>query len=112
MKTFKVHENIIFNDPNPNAEPLHVDQYGRILRFALQPGQIVQEHNAPNSPVNIVILQGQGLFTGGNGQERKFGLDTMLLFDPGENHTIKALDEPLVFLAILHEAPNPDRKGD
>jgi quercetin dioxygenase-like cupin family protein len=112
MKTFKVHENIIFNDPNPNAEPLHVDQYGRILRFALQPGQTVQEHNAPNSPVNIIVLQGQGHFAGGDGQEHKIGPDTMILFDPGENHTIKALDEPLVFLAILHEAPNPDRKGD
>lgn len=112
MKTFKVHNNIIFNDPNPTAEPLHVDQYGRILRFALQPGQTVREHNAPNSPVNIIILQGQGHFAGGDGQEHKIGPDTMILFDPGENHIIKAMDEPLVFLAILHEAPNPDRKGD
>ncbi|MFZ1396046.1 MAG: cupin domain-containing protein [Candidatus Promineifilaceae bacterium] len=112
MKTFKLHEDVIFNDSNPNAEPLHVDQYGRILRFALQPGQTVQEHNAPNSPVNIVVLQGHGLFAGGDGQAQKIGPDTMILFDPGENHTIKALEEPLVFLAILHEAPNPDRKGD
>lgn len=111
MKTFALSENVIFNDKNANAEPLHVDENGRILRFALQPGQSVPEHNAPHSPVNIIILQGEGLFSGGDGQEQKFGPQTMLLFDPAESHAITALDEPLVFLAILHEAPNPDRKG-
>lgn len=110
MKTFKIFEDVIFNDKNPIAEPLHVDTNGRILRFALQPGQTVVEHNAPHSPVNIIILQGHGLFAGGDQQEQKVGHDTMILFDPGEDHLIKALDEPLVFLAILHEAPNPNRK--
>jgi quercetin dioxygenase-like cupin family protein len=112
MKTFALYENVIFNDKNANAEPLHVDTHGRILRFSLQPGQTIVEHNAPHSPVNIVVLQGHGLFAGGDQQEQKFGPDTMILFDAGENHLIKALDEPLVFLAILHEAPNPNRKGD
>lgn len=111
MKTFALFENVIFNEPNPNAEPLHVDRHGRILRFALKPGQVVREHNAPNSPVNIVILQGHGLFAGGDGQEQKLGPETMILFDPGENHTIKALDEPFIFIVILHEAPNPSREG-
>lgn len=112
MKTFALFENVVFNDANPNAEPLHVDRHGRILRFALKPGQVVREHRAPNSPVNIVILQGQGLFAGGDGQEQKLGPETMILFDPGENHAIKALDEPLIFMVILHEAPNPSRDGD
>jgi quercetin dioxygenase-like cupin family protein len=112
MKIFALSENVIFNDKNAHAEPLHVDTHGRILRFALQPGQSIIEHNAPNSPVNIVILQGHGLFAGGDQQEQKLGPDTMVLFDPGEDHLITALDEPLVFLAILHEAPNPNRKGE
>lgn len=109
MKTFELLENVIFNDSRPNAEPLHVDEHGRILRFALQPGQAVTEHKAPHSPVNIVILQGQGLFAGSSGVKERFGPETMLLFNPGETHSIEALDEPLVFLVILHEAPNPNK---
>ena len=62
-----------------------------------------------HTPVNIVILQGQGIFAGSDGVGRKFGPETMLLFDPGEPHSIEALDEQLVFLVILHEAPNPNK---
>jgi quercetin dioxygenase-like cupin family protein len=112
MKTFALAENIVFNDANPYAEPLHVDQEGRILRFALRPGQTVHEHNAPHSPVNIIILQGHGLFSGGDGQQQTFGPDTMILYEASEDHAIQALDEPLVFLAIMHGAPNPHRDGD
>ena len=109
MKTFELFENIKFNDARPNAEPLHVDEHGRILRFALQPGQSVSEHKAPHSPVNIIILQGHGRFAGGDGVQQAFGPETMLLFDAGEAHSIEALDEPLVFLVILHQAPNPNK---
>lgn len=112
MKTFELFENIIFNDAHPNAEPLHVDEYGRILRFALQPLQKVKEHEAPHSPVNIVVLQGEGMFSGEDGLAQKFGPNSMLLFNPGESHSIQALDEPLVFLLILHEAPNPNRENN
>ncbi len=109
MKSFNLQENVLFGDKQAKAEPLHVDEHGRILRFALRPGQEVREHSAPHSPVNIIILKGHGLFSGGDGQEQSFGSGEMLLFAPGEQHAIKALDEPLVFLVILHEAPNPDR---
>ena len=40
-----------FHDKNPYAEPLLVDDTGRILRFTLRPGQSVREHSAPHSPV-------------------------------------------------------------
>lgn len=112
MKTFVLFEDVIFNEANPHAEPLHVDRNGRILRFALQPGQVVREHNAPHSPVNIIVLQGNGLFSGDDGQEQKLGPHTMILFNPGENHVIKALDEPLIFVLILHGVLNPSHKGN
>jgi len=54
-------------------------------------------------------LQGHGYFAGSEGAEQWLGPGEMALFDPGENHVIRAADEPLVFLAVLHEAPNPDR---
>ena len=94
-----------FHDKNPYAEPLLVDETGRILRFTLKPGQIVREHNAPHSPVYIVVLKGHGMFAGGGGPEQKFGPDTLLTFAAGEGHAIQALDEDLVFVAFLHGAP-------
>ena len=52
MNTFSLHENIVFHDKNAYAEPLYVDQTGRVLRFMLKPGQSVVEHAAPHSPVH------------------------------------------------------------
>lgn len=105
MKTVQLLEGLEFHDKDPYAQPLHVDKNGRALRFTLRPGQRVQEHNAPQSPVFIVILKGQGLFSGGDGEERQFGPNSLLIFDPGEDHSIRAVDEELVFVAFLRGAP-------
>ncbi len=105
MKTMQLSDNVTFHDDQPYAEPLHVDAYGRVLRFALKPGQAVKEHNAPHSPVNIIVLKGRGLFAGGDKHESLLGPNTLLVINPGETHSIRALDEELVFLAILHGAP-------
>lgn len=105
MKTFQLLENIEFHDKNPYAQPLQVNEEGRVLRFALKPGQVVREHSAPHSPVYLVVLKGKGLFAGADGVELEFSPNTLLTFEPGEQHTIRALDEELVFLALLHEAP-------
>lgn len=105
MKPIQLYENWIFNPKNPNAEPLDVDQEMRILRFALRPGQQVREHLAPHSPVQLIILQGQGIFTGEDGLEQQHGQGTLLTFSSGEKHSIRALEDDLVFVAILHGAP-------
>lgn len=105
MKTFQLLENIEFHDKNPYAQPLQVNEEGRVLRFALKPGQVVREHSAPHSPVYLVVLKGKGLFAGADGVELEFSPNTLLTFEPGEQHAIRALDEELVFLALLHEAP-------
>jgi quercetin dioxygenase-like cupin family protein len=105
MKMIKLHEDWVFHDDNPFAEPLVVDKEKRVLRFALRPGQHVMEHLSPNSPVHLVILQGQGVFTGRDEAEHECGPGTLLVFDSGEKHSIHALDEELVFVAFLHGAP-------
>lgn len=105
MKAVMLHDNIIYRDDDPYAEPLFVDPLGRILRFALKPGQEVREHDAPHSPVYIIVLEGTGLFSGGDGQEEPFGPGTLLILETGEPHAIRAQDEDLVFLAILHGVP-------
>ena len=93
-----------FHPKNPYAKPLHVDKNGRALLFALRPDQSIREHNAPSSPFYIVILKGRGVFTSEDGNGQTFGPGTLLIFGPGENHSIRALEE-LVFISILHGAP-------
>lgn len=105
MITILLHDNLVFHDKDPFAEPLFVDKTSRILRFALKPGQSVREHMAPHSPVTVVVLKGSGLFSGADNQEQRFGPGTLLVFDAGEIHAMRAEDQELVFVAFLHGAP-------
>src|SRR5687767_3482074 len=102
MRQLDLMENLEFRGPDPYAQPLHVSPSGRILRFMLKPGQTVREHKAPHSPLYIVVLTGQGKFAGGDGQEQAIGPGTLLILEPGESHSVQALDNELVFIAILH----------
>ena len=102
MKTVQLMEGLEFHDGKPNAEPLHRDKESRVYRFMLKPGQEIVEHNAPDSPVHLIVLNGHGYFAGGDGREQQYGPDTLLVFDPGEDHRIRASDEEMVFLVILH----------
>lgn len=65
----------------------------------------MREHEAPSSPVHIITLSGEGMYIAGNQAPQKLGPGYLLIFDSGEKHSIQALEEPLVFLAILHGAP-------
>ena len=94
-----------FHDKDPYAQPLHVTSTGRALRYSFRPGQSVREHSAPNSSVYIVVLKGTGVFTGGDGIEQTYGPNAFLMFEPGEEHAIRATNEELVLLVILREAP-------
>ncbi len=93
-----------FDDRNAHADPLHVDSEGRVILFTLKEGQSIREHNAPHSPFYVVILRGAGVFTGGEGKDETVGPDSLLIFEPGENHSIRAVNE-LVFLGFMHGAP-------
>ncbi len=106
MKVIALLKNIEFHDKDPNAEPLFVSDEARVIRFALRPGQIVREHNAPHSPVVVTVLKGRGMFAGGDGVEQEFGPNDLLIFSSGENHSIRALSEDLIFTVFLREAPD------
>jgi quercetin dioxygenase-like cupin family protein len=97
-------DHLRFQEMNPVADPLFVDKEGRILRFCLRPGQSIIEHEVPHSPFYVVVLQGHGIFTYG-GQEMRAGPYALLVFDPGEKHSVRALDEEFVFVGFLHGAP-------
>jgi quercetin dioxygenase-like cupin family protein len=65
----------------------------------------VREHQAPHSPVYIVVLEGKGIFTGADGKEQQLGPNALVIYEAGENHSIRAQDEDLVFVTFLHGAP-------
>ncbi len=113
MRTTNLLENLEFHDERPYAQPLYVDQHGRVIRFMLKPGQTIEQHLVPSSPFYAVVLQGRGMFAGPDGAEREFGPNDILIFDMGENHTVRALDEPLVFVGFLHgvEGTRPGKVG-
>ena len=104
MKVTDLLKDMKFGDKDPNAEPLHVDTQGRAILFTLKPEQSIREHNAPSSPFFVVVLKGKGVFTGGDGVEHTCGPNTLLVFDAGEQHAIRAIEE-LVFVGFLHGAP-------
>lgn len=113
MKSQQLLEDLVFHDPMPFAQPLLVNQHSRILRWTLKPGQWIEEHRVPDSPFYLVVLSGRGMFAGRDSQEKEFGPDALLMFEPGEPHTVRALDEPLVFVSFLQgvEGMRPDRTG-
>ncbi|HET6594115.1 MAG TPA: hypothetical protein VFG81_00730 [Anaerolineales bacterium] len=104
MKAIDLSENWQFDPKGPHAAPLHVDKNGRAILFTLGPQQTIREHNVPSSPFFVVILAGRGYFAGADGLEREVGANTLLVFEPGEEHTVRALDN-LVFIGFLHGAP-------
>jgi len=105
MRTLQLMQDLEFHDAEAHAQPLFVDKNGRVLRFTLKPGQSIKEHKASNSPFYVVVLKGQGMFSGEDGQEKSLGPGSLLVFDPGENHMIRAVNEELVFVGFLHGVP-------
>ena len=107
MKIVQVLEDLQFNNKNEHghAQALYADKNGRALRFTLTPGQSIKQHNASESPVYIIVLQGRGIFTGDDGQEHQAEANSLIIFNAGETHSGRALDEDLVFVSILHGSP-------
>jgi quercetin dioxygenase-like cupin family protein len=108
MKLLNLFENWKFDDKGPHAEPLHVDRNGRAILFTLQSEQTIRAHNVPSSPFFVIILEGQGIFTAGDGVERVVGSNSLLVFEPGEQHSVRAL-ENLVFVGFLQGAPGAQK---
>lgn len=105
MKTFPLLQATQFSETRPSSEALLGDSHHRILRFCLKPGQTIPEHSSPHSTVVLVVLTGTGVFNGGDGQEVTLAAHDMAVFEPGESHGIRALDQELVFVAILQGVP-------
>jgi quercetin dioxygenase-like cupin family protein len=114
MKSKQLLENLQFHESVPFAQPLIVDKDERILRWMLTPGQSIREHSVPRSPFYVVVLKGHGMFAANGEQEQEFGPNSLLIFDPGEVHSVRALDEELIFIGFLHPVADtqPAQSGD
>ena len=101
MQSSQLLVDLAFREGSPFAQPLLVDQHARILRWMLQPGQNIDHHRVPDSPFYVLIVQGRGMFAGEDGCEKEFGPASLLVFAPNESHSVRALDEELVFVSFL-----------
>lgn len=107
MESFKLLKDIEFSEgENGHAQVLYADSQSRVLRFALSKGQSVN-HLHPHSPVQVVVLQGKGVFEGNNGYQTA-AKNSLLLFSKGEEFSVKAESEDVVFLALFHGAERAD----
>ncbi len=105
MKSAKLLDGLTFDSAKPHAAAQYVDKLGRAIVWTLEPHQSIQDHQVPQSPFYVVVLQGHGWFAGADGTEEAAGPSTLLIFDPGERHHVRAGDERFVFVGILHGAP-------
>jgi quercetin dioxygenase-like cupin family protein len=106
MKAMQLLSNLQFHDTNPNADPLYVDRYGRVILFTLKPGQSIKGHTVPHSPFYAMVVKGHGFFVGKDGQEKRFGPDDLVIFDPGEEHVVRADGEEFAFVGWMYGEPS------
>ncbi len=106
MKTIQLFDAIQFHERNPYPQPLCIDEHGRVLRFALRPGQFIREHNTPDSPLYLIVLDGDGIFSGSDDRETECAPGTLLIFDPGERHMLRARNRDLIVIGFMPHSRN------
>jgi regulator of cell morphogenesis and NO signaling len=82
---------------------LHDEPNLRVIAFHLLPGQAVPPHRNA-STVLVQVITGRGRFVGDD-TDATLEAGEAAVYRPGETHFIEALDEPLVFHAVI--APRP-----
>jgi quercetin dioxygenase-like cupin family protein len=87
----------------PSTRVLHDEPNLRVIAFHLLPGQAVPPHRS-TSTVLVRVITGRGRFVG-EGADATLAAGEAAVYRPGETHSIEALDQPLVFHAVI--APRP-----
>lgn len=104
MKTIQVLDELVFGDQGPYAQQLSSDHMGKIVRYTLKKDQELDEGHAPFLPRHFVVLKGEGIFTNEAGDEKRCGPGSVILFNPKEDNTIRAVDGELVVIGFLYWA--------
>jgi quercetin dioxygenase-like cupin family protein len=80
----------------------------RLLVFRIEPGQSVAPHHSA-STVTLTVLEGEGIVLGNEG-ERVCRPGEIVVYEPGETHGMRAVDQTFKLLATI--APRPgERRG-
>lgn len=107
MELFRLMKNIEFADgDHGHAQVLYADANSRALRFSLRKGQKIDNFH-PHSPVQVFVLQGTGVFEGKNGYQTATH-NTLILFSEDEEFSVKAANEDLIFVAVMHGSSKVD----
>ena len=94
----------------PSARPdrpamalVHDAPGARLVVFRIAPGQAVPVHTS-DSTVVLHVLSGWGLVSGADG-EREVGAGTVVAYEPGEPHGMRAATGELILLAAITPRP-------
>ena len=87
----------------PATRVLHSDETIRVVSFHLLPDQAVAPHSN-GSPVVVHVLEGEGLFRGGE-EETHLVAGQTLVFAGDEVHSMKPVGGPLRFMAVITRRP-------
>jgi quercetin dioxygenase-like cupin family protein len=107
LELFKLMKNIEFSDgEHGHAQVLYADASSRALRFSLKKGQKI-DNFLSHSPVHVMVLKGSGIFEGKNGYQTVTH-STLIHFAEDEEFSVKAENEDLVFIAVMHGSTRVD----
>jgi quercetin dioxygenase-like cupin family protein len=76
----------------------------RLVAFTLGGGQVVPVHTS-RSAVIVTVVEGEGTFTGGDGESGLAAGDSAS-YAPDEPHGMKAGPDGLRFLAVITPSPS------
>ena len=77
----------------------------RVVAFRLGPRQQVPVHTSP-STVLVVVTEGEGTFTGADGNPVQLSTGQAAAYEPGEPHGMTAGDVGFCFLAVITPRPS------
>ena len=92
------------NSTRPAVSIVHDSEDVRIVVFRIAPGQRVAPHTS-ESTVVLRVLEGSGIISGGNDEERHCTRDDMIVYDRGEIHGMSADTEQLLVMATISPRP-------
>ena len=98
-----VKTSIPFQEKRPATKILHAREGARIVSFSVDAGQSIPSHVNPGS-VSLLVLEGRGTFTGGEGAAAELGAGDMVTYEPNEPHGIESRGGPLRFIAFIASA--------
>ena len=105
MKSLSLLENVEFHAQSPYAEPLFVSD--EPVSYASRCGQ-ARSCRSTMRRIHPCLLRccKAGDCSRAPMVSAAFGPNSLVIFDAGENHSIRALNEDLVVLVFLREAPD------